>query len=51
MGLESEIRTLVKTLVQGKSKGSLKTLAGTDFETLARLGGGKKYGRTLWIPR
>ena len=37
MGLESEIQTLVKTLVQGKSKGSLKTLAGTDFETLARL--------------
>jgi len=31
MGLESEIQTLVETLVQGKSEGSLETLADTNF--------------------
>ena len=31
MGLESEIQTLVKTLVQGKSEGSLETLTDTNF--------------------
>ena len=30
MDLESEIQTLVKTLVQGKSEGSLETLADTN---------------------
>ena len=30
MGLESEIQTLVETLVQGKSEGSLETLADTN---------------------
>jgi len=51
MALGSEIQTLVERLYQGKSEGSLETLAGTNFEALARPSPDPREAKTQTLAR